>query len=154
MKRLPLFIAGLIVAGLIAGCGPVIVVQNNTRIPVRAVVTSNGRSEVLSPSPGESSTAEAGEGPYTVTVIPDQEWIDYARATRKFLNDQLANSDNLTGPQLLQVVQRLKAVAAQMQEFENAAGKSQSCSGTLTSDGGGSVQVSTGADGALVVSCP
>jgi len=153
MKRLTPFIICLIAAGLIAGCGPAIIVENKTSIPVRALVNSAGNRQVVSPSPGESSVADAEEGSYTVAVLPDAEWIEYAKLTRKALNEQLANADNLMGDQLLEVVRRLKDIAARMKEFENAAGKGQSCAGKITSDGGGIVTISVGAEGALVVRC-
>jgi hypothetical protein len=87
-------------------------------------------------------------------VIPDAEWIEYAKLTRKVLNDQLANADKLTGPQLLDVIHRLKEIAAQMQQFEQAAGSSASCGGRLTEDNSaGLVVVSTTDSGALVISC-
>src|SRR6266550_4355256 len=99
------FLAGcLALAAMADSCSPVITVSNATSFEVWAVVTNAGHSQVLSPSPGESSAAEAQGGPYIVSVIPSQEWLDHANATRKFLNEQLANSDNLTGPQLLEVV--------------------------------------------------
>jgi hypothetical protein len=152
MKRLAPFICFL-VAGLIAGCGPAITVENKTDIPVRAIVTSGGKSQVLSPSPGESSIADAEEGAYRVAVIPDAEWIEYAKLTRKVLNEQVAQADSLTGPQLLEVVRRLKDIAVRMKEFENAAGSQAGCAGSISSDGGGLVTVSTGNNGALVVRC-
>jgi hypothetical protein len=120
---------------------------------VRVIVTSAGDSQTLSPSPGESSSMVATEGVYTASVIPDQEWLDYAKATRKFLNDQLANSDHLTGPQLLDVVQRLKNVAVQMKQFQDAAGSAGSCSGNVTSNSDGLVSVTTSASGALAAVC-
>ena len=140
-------------ASFLAGCGPAIVVQNNTKFPVRVVVATGGKSEMLSPSPGESSAAEASEGAYGVYVIPDEEWIAYAKLTRQYLNDQLANSDKLTGPQLLNVIQRLKDIAERMHQYERAAGSGNGCSGRVTSDGGGAVTISTRADGGIVVSC-
>jgi hypothetical protein len=156
MNRLrSLALLGLIIAaGLIAGCAPTITVQNNTSFPVRAIVSAGKIRTVLSPSPGEHSTAEVGEGPYTVTVIPDAEWIEYAKLTRKVLNDQLANADKLTGPQLLDVIRRLKEIATRMQEFERAVGSRASCGGKISSDGGAAfVTISTSSSGALVATC-
>ncbi|MGB8646844.1 MAG: hypothetical protein WCF84_16510 [Anaerolineae bacterium] len=133
--------------------GPVITVENNTKFPVRVVVTNGGSSQTLSPSPGESSAADATEGTYTASVVPDKEWINYAKDVRAFLNNQLAHSDQLTGPQLLDVVQRLKNIAAQMAAYEQA-GKGAGCSGnTVSADHDGLVQVSVGSDGTLVAQC-
>ena len=153
MKRMK-FLAGLVaLAALADGCLPVVTVQNKTSFVVRAVVTNSGHSQVLSPSPGESSAAEVEEGPYRVTIIPDQEWLDHANATRQFLNDQLAHSDTLTGPQLLEVVRRLKEIAASIKAYENTAGNGAACAGQITQDGGGSVTVSAATDGTILVSC-
>ena len=137
-----ILLAGLIVgAVLLVGCAPSVVVENKTGFAVRVVVHSAGRSEVVSPSPGESSVAEVVD------------WIEWAKLTRKVLNDQLTNSDQLTGPQLLEVVRRLKDIAARMQQYESA-GIGASCSGAVSSDGGdGSVVISTAANGALVATC-
>ena len=152
MLRLQIVI--VVLAGLLRldGCSPTVTVQNSTRFAVRVVVSSGGQTEVLSPSPGESSAAEVSEGPYRVTAIPDAEWITWAQLTRKDLNEQLANSDKLSGPQLLNVIQRLKTIAARMQEYEKA-GLGASCGGTVTQDSGGVATVSLGADGKIVASC-
>ena len=135
------------------GCGPTITVQNNTKFPVRAVVSSGGKSEMLSPSPGESSSADASEGPYGVYVVPDEDWINYAKQVRQYLNDQLANSDKLTGPQLLNVIQRLKEIAMRMAQYERAGGSGNGCSGSVAEDKDGLVTITTKADGGLVVAC-
>ncbi len=153
MKRTHLLVACLCLAVLLAACGPSITVTNNTGFGVRAVVTSAAGVDVISPTPGNSSTVDANEGTYNVTVINDQDWIAYAQTVRKLLNEQLANSDNLTGPQLLNVVQRLKDIAAKMQQFQAAAGKGASCSGNLSSEAGGVVTVAQAADGSLLVGC-
>lgn len=135
MKKFGIMLLILTTIVLLFGCGPTVSVNNTTKFPVRAVVSTGGRSEVLSPSPGESSSADVEEGVYTVTVIPDQEWIDYAKSVRKYLNDQLANSGKLTGQQLLNVVQRLKDIAQQMAAFSKAASASgASCGGSLSQD--------------------
>ncbi len=153
MKRMK-WIAMILAAALLAGCAPTITVTNQTTFPVRAIVTSKGTRNVLSPSPGESSTAEVNEGPYRVTVIPDAEWIEYAKLTRKVLNDQLANADKLTGPQLLDVIARLKDIAQRMAQYEQAAGTSNSCGGKITEESTGAlVIISQDAVGTLVVSC-
>ncbi|MBI4674736.1 MAG: hypothetical protein HY741_24080 [Chloroflexi bacterium] len=154
MLRLKWIIVILCSAGLIAGCAPTVTVENNTSIPVRVVVSNAGTVATVSPSPGESSTVEVVEGGYRATVIPDAEWIEYAKLTRKVLNDQLANADQLTGSQLLDVIRRLKEIAQRMQQFENAAGSSAACGGKITEEGGaGFVQVSIGAGGKLAITC-
>lgn len=153
MKKRALFIMFSLVVLLLAACAPAIVVQNNSTFPVRVVVAAGDTRSVLSPSPGESSSMEAPQGTYRATVIPDTEWIEYAKLQRQMLNERLKNADQLSGPELLQVVQQLKDVAARMQAYEQAAGSSGSCSGALTEAGGGLVTVNAGADGALTIIC-
>lgn len=154
MNRRKLFFVSLITAILLASCGPIITVENRTGFPVRVIVSSGGKREVVSPSPGENSTVDASEGTFQATVIPDAEWIEYAKLTRQVLNDQLANSDKLTGPQLLDVIRRLKEIAVKMQQYEQAAGGSATCGGRLTEEkSAGLVVVSTSSNGALVISC-
>ena len=144
---------GLIFVALsLAACGPSIVVQNNTSFAVRAVVSNSGHSEVLSPSPGNSSYMAAEEGPYRASVIPDAEWLAYAKATRQFLNDELAQSDSLSGARLLEVIRRLKDIAAKIQQYESVTNVGSSCSGRI-SDADGAVTILIGSGGALVLSC-
>ncbi len=154
MNRLALIAVSLMAAAMIVGCAPMVTIVNNTKFPVRAIVSSGGRTEVLSPSPGESSSVEVAEGSYQVSVIPDAEWIEYAKLTRKVLNDQLANADKLTGPQLLDVIRRLKDIAARMQDYERAADSVARCGGKISSDGGDAlVTISASPSGALVATC-
>jgi hypothetical protein len=142
-----------VAAVALTGCGPVITVVNKTTVPVRVVITSGGGSETFAPSPGESSFAEASEGKFTVTAIPDADWINYAKLTRQDLNEQLANSQNLSGPKLLDLVHRLKEIAARMDQMQKAAGTTGGCSGTVTQDSSPTATVSIGASGQLVVAC-
>jgi hypothetical protein len=154
MKRRSLLGLAMLAAVLLAGCAPSIVVQNKTSFGVRAIVTSGAGTEVLSPSPGESSTADGAEGSYTVSAIPEQEWLDWATATRKYLNDQLKDSSKLTGQQLLDLIDRLKSIATKMKQFQDAAASSGSyCTGVLSSDANGNAVIATKPGGGLVVSC-
>jgi hypothetical protein len=153
MPRSKVLYAILILALLLAACGPTVSLQNTTGFAVRAVITTVNGSSVVSPSPGESSSVEAAEGAYTVTAIPDQDWVSYAQTVRKLLNEQLANPDSLTGPQLLDVVKRLKDIAAKMKAFQDTAGAGATCRGMITQDSGGAATVGQAADGSLLVAC-
>ncbi len=143
----------LLACAALVGCGPTVTVQNSTGFVVRAVITTADGSQTVAPSPNESSSLDVSEGAYSVSVIPDAEWVEYAKTVRKLLNDQLANSSQLSGAQLLDVVQRLKDIAARMKQYGQAAGGSASCRGSVGNDGNGVAQVSLGADGKLVVAC-
>jgi len=157
MKRIGLLLAGLCAAILTVGCAPGVVIQNNAPFPVRAILVVGGQSQVLSSSAGGSSYAEVGSGSYQATVIPDAEWIEYARGTRQYLNDQLANSEALTGEQLLDVIRRLSDIAVAMDRFERAARSSAvgaaSCSGKVSSESNGSVTVTASEDGRVFIEC-
>ena len=153
MQRMRWLTVGVVTAVGIAGCAPVLTVQNDSSFPVRVVVSASGNRQVLSPSPGQSSSAEVGEGAYSAYAIPDAEWIEYARLTRRFLNDQLADADRLTGEQLLEVIRRLKDIATRMQAYEGAAGSTGACNGTVSADEVGLIRVAVGADGKLQLTC-
>jgi hypothetical protein len=143
----------MLAALLFSACGPTVTVSNRTPFVVRASVNAGGSSQMLSPSPNESSSAEVDQGPYRVTVVPDKDWVEYAKATRAYLNERIANSDNLTGPQLLETIQRLKDIASAMQKFEKAAGPASGCGGTVSNDASASVTVSLSDKGELVAAC-
>lgn len=154
MRRVLYVLVFALALTIVSACAPAVTVENGTSFPVRVIVAWSGGRSVLSPSPGESSSVEVTQGAYRATAIPDAEWIEYARLTRKVLNDQLANADQLTGPQLLDVIRRLKEIALQMQQFENAAGSGASCGGRITEESGaGLVRVSADAGGKLVIAC-
>jgi hypothetical protein len=149
------FLAGcLALAAMADSCSPTITVHNGTAFVVRVIITNGGKIQTVAPSPGESSAAEAQDGPYTVAVVPDSDWLEYAKLVRKDLNEQLANP-NLSGDKIKQLVARLKDIAAKMKAYESA-GLGASCSGSITENGGGSVEVSAagaGGDGEIAVSC-
>ena len=152
-RKLLRYLAGFVaLAAMADSCAPVITVKNDTTVVVRAIVRTVAGAQTLAPSPGNSSATEAQEGPYSVTVIPDEEWKSYARLVRKDLNEQLANAKGLSGDKLIQLINRLKDVADKMKAFEDA-GIGASCSGNITQDGGGTATVTTLPGGKIVVSC-
>ena len=155
LKRIALYFAGIGAAFLITACAPYITVQNNAAFPVRALIVSGGMSQIVSPSPGEASYPEVPTGPFRAVVIPDAEWIEYARATRAYLNQQLAQADNLTGPQLLEVIRRLKDVSTRIKQYESAAaGRTAiSCSGSVGSEDSGVVVITSTPDGEIKLDC-
>lgn len=145
---------GLIaIALVIAGCAPAVSIHNGTTFAIRVIVISGSTSEVFSPSPGEDSSGDVSEGHYHATAILDREWIAWATATRAYLNDRLAQPDSMTGAQLLDVVQRLKDIAAKMKAYEDAAGSLNGCEGSVSSDANGQVTVTQAPDGSLRITC-
>lgn len=73
-------------------------------------------------------------------------------ATRQYLNERLAHTDELAGLQPLKVIRRLKDIATAMQQYVQA-GRGAGCSGLVSSDEGGLMTVSTAPDGHIVVTC-
>jgi hypothetical protein len=148
-----LFLRALLAALALAGCSTGVTINNNAGVNVRVIIVAGEDRQVFSPTPGNSSFAETGEGSHWATVVADREWIEYATATRRFLNEQLANSDNLSGQQLLTVIRRLKEIAQQMQQFEAAAGSTAQCAGSVSSEKAGVVAVTLSPVGTLALAC-
>lgn len=153
MSRMMLVLLLGVVVVLTLGCAPAITVNNQTTFPIRVMVRSGGTIQWVSPSPSESSFVEVGEGLFFATAIPDAEWTTYATAKRRYLNEQLANSQNLSGDKLLQVIQQLKEIAAQMQKFAEATDSTARCSGRVTDEATNTVTVTSGIDGKLRIAC-
>ncbi|MBI5878245.1 MAG: hypothetical protein HZB53_11400 [Chloroflexi bacterium] len=153
MRRQLLLVGVVLFVTVLAACGPSVTVSNMTTIPVRVIITSAGQHSMVSPSPHESSTAEVQAGPYVASVVQDSEWLAYAKLVRQDLNEQLANADRLSGAQLLDVIRRLKDIAARMQAFEKAAGVAATCTGTVEEDGSAAVEITQAPTGALVIRC-
>ncbi len=154
VKRFTPFALCILGAVLVSGCGPTITINNRTRFPVTATVTSGERRETHSPSPGESSTMDAEVGPYFVYAVPEKDWLEYAKLTQKVLNESLADPSRLTGPQINDIIQRLKDIAVRIQQYEGTAGGGRTCRGTISESGaGGTVTIAVGADGRLVARC-
>jgi hypothetical protein len=59
----------------------------------------------------------------------------------------------LTGPQLLEVIRRLKDIAARMKQYEGAEGSASACNGPLSAEKDGLVRVAVGSDGKLQLTC-
>ena len=148
------FLAGcLALAAMADSCSPTIDVKNQTAFVVRVIVSNGGKVQTVAPSPGEGSAVEAQEGPYSVYVVPDSDWLEYAKLVRKDLNEQLANSSGLSKEKIDQLIARLKDIAAKMKSYETA-GLGASCSGSISQNAGGSVTVgTTGSDAHIDVAC-
>jgi len=59
----------------------------------------------------------------------------------------------LTGPQLLEVIRRLKDIAARTKQHEGAEGSASACKGTVSAEEAGLIRVAVGADGKLQLTC-
>jgi hypothetical protein len=116
----------------LAGCN-LIHVHNDTKIGIHAYVSYPGGGAVLSPDPGSYSEIEAnGNGSFTVTASPAQDWVDYAKTASKVLNDQLNDPAKLSPDQVRGIQQRLNDFRSKIQSYETAAaGTLASCTGTI-----------------------
>ncbi len=152
------------IAVVFAGCAPSITVENRTPFDVRVIVNTPAGDETVAPTSGNNSEVAALEGRYNVTAFLDEEWIAWAKASRKGLNDSLADSSHLSGPQLLNVVQRLKDIAGRMQAYESTAGPPTGetprewvrrtwCSGEIPKDSDGATVTITTRYDRLVATC-
>jgi hypothetical protein len=155
VRRFVPFALCIAAAVLVSGCGPTITVYNRTRIPVRAQVFQGKQHAVVNPSPGESSTVDADLGPYVAIAEPEEDWLRYAKLTQKVLNESLADPSRLTGPQITDIVQRLKDIVERIQQYEGAGGRRSSCRGKITEKEpeAHSVNVDVGVTGTLVATC-
>jgi hypothetical protein len=162
LRRVGRLLAGCVaLAAMADSCAPVVTIENNTDFTVRAIVTSGKVRQVLSPGPGESASAEAQEGPYTVYVIPDQDWLEWATAVRDNLSARLADPKGLTTAQIEDVITQLRDIRFKIEQYEAAAnaasdaGRSDQfsvCHGRIAEDGGAVVEV-THSGGKVFASC-
>ena len=159
-----------------AGCAPLVEIQNNTPFAVRVAVTSGGSRQVVSPSAGSTSSAEVVPGPYSVSVVPDAEWMDYARTVRTIIGDYAFSAQNLTPDQVFELAKRLADINSRIDAYEKAGVGGNGCSGRTvgfdtssiaadpifvlemlmsgeTGDMVGEVVVNTAADGSMVAVC-
>ena len=148
------FLAGCVaLAAMADSCSPTISVKNEAAFTVRVIIRNAGKLQTVAPSPGESAGAEGQNGPYFVAVVPDSDWLEYAKLVRKDLNEQLANPSGLSGDKIKQLADRLKSIAAKMKAYESA-GLGATCNGSITDKGGGVVTVTAaGGDGQIGVEC-
>jgi hypothetical protein len=152
MKRSRLlFIMGcLLLLVFLTACEPGVSVMNETTIEIRVLVTSGGRSSVVSVTPGESSNVEA-TGSFVAAVIPSEEWNQNMTILRNYLQEKMKNKNDLTGPQIQEVMKKLQEVEKQLQTYQKASGSA--CSGVVPEGELGYVTVTQAADGPLVVQC-
>jgi hypothetical protein len=134
-------------------CSPSVTVSNGTGFPVRAIVGGeDGTRNVHLVSPGLTVNGDVPEGLYSVTVVPDAEWVTYAQGLRDRLQEHLADSPNLTPADVNEVVARLAEIAARLRAFERSAG-SASCRGSVAADEIATAEIVVQPDGSLTVTC-
>jgi hypothetical protein len=155
-RRILLVFIGL-AAVLLAACAPTITVSNNTAVPVRVMVMPPGGSrQVVSISANESIGVEYAEkGFYTAVVIKDQQWIEYTKQKRDYLTQRLQNPQNLSQEEVKEITQQLKEIQKQISAFESSPEPGSACSSKVDpeADTSGLVNISQGADGALLAVC-
>jgi hypothetical protein len=130
-----------------------VLVTNNTDFGVLVVVMSkSGGFNVVSLAPGRDLAVEVPEGRYGVSVHTDKEWIAFAKEERVGLV-QLLSYPTVLGPdQIIEVLARLQQISDRIKQLE-AKQSEVGCIGTVTSDGGGVVEIGARADGVITMSC-
>ena len=151
MKRHFIAVAAVVLA--LAACSPSVTVSNGAGFPVRAIVTGEeGARNVHLVSPAETVNGDVPDGAYTVTVVPDADWVAYAQTLRDRLEERLVNAPSLTSADVNEIVARLAEIAARLRAFEREAG-SASCQGIVAADAIATAEIVVESDGSLTVIC-
>jgi hypothetical protein len=158
VKRAVPALVYLIAAGLLAGCAPLIHVENKSGIGVRAAVEQGKPpklfTEVLRLPPNAGRSVVAVEGIYRVFAAPDRAWGAYITGVRRELEQQLQDPKNLTPDQIRVIKQRLDNL---LQDFERSATaelKFGFCRGSVgNSEDDVRVQIAALSNGVLALSC-
>jgi hypothetical protein len=145
----------ILAAACIVGCAPMVTVENKSDTPVRVVLSGPNGRQILSPAPGNTTAGEVAVGEWRVTVIPDDEWREYALDTRDDLVERLKNPDDLSRAEVAETLDRIKEVSEQLEQFERAASdESPSCSGTMAQEEmTASATITQNDDGSFEVVC-
>lgn len=139
-------LAALVIAAavIVAGCDeyPSLSIANGSNADARVTVTAGDRRSSVAVVAGGRLTVEADEGPYTVVVVANKEWLREGLAIRKQLLDQI-QSGTLSEDQLRDVFQQFKAIEFRLGgiAYFGKAGAA-SCSGKIGKNAsGGSVTI-------------
>jgi hypothetical protein len=137
----------------VAACSPSVTVSNGAGFPVRAIVIGEeGARNVHLVSPGDVVNGDVPDGPYTVTVVPDADWVAYAQTLRDRLEARLVDAPSLTSADVNEIVARLAEIASRLRSFERDAGGG-TCTGTVAADATATAEIVIEPDGSLKVFC-
>jgi len=139
-------------ACVLAGCAPMILITNNADFGVSVLVTSKGFQQVVSLAPGDETAVEVDEGTYGVFVFPGRKWIEFARTKRQEIVMVLEYPVDLSPVEIVEVLAQLDGISERIKQLE-AQAEGVACSGNVTSDGGGVVNVDSDPNAVITVSC-
>jgi len=139
-------------ACVLAGCAPMILITNNADFGVSVLVTAKGSRQVVSLAPGDETAVEVAEGAYGVYVYPDREWIEFARTKRQEIVMILEYPVDLSPVEIVEVLAHLDGISERIKQLE-AQAEGVACSGNVTGDGGGVVNVGSDPNAVITVSC-
>lgn len=139
-------------ACVLAGCAPMILITNNADFGVSVLVTSKGFQQVVSLAPGDETAVEVDEGAYGVYVFPGRKWIEFARSKRQEIVMVLEYPVDLSPVEIVEVLAQLDGISERIKQLE-AQAEGVACSGNVTSDGGGVVNVDSDPNAVITVSC-
>ena len=139
-------------ACVLAGCAPMILITNNADFGVSVLVTSKGFQQVVSLAPGDETAVEVDEGAYGVYVFPGRKWIEFARTKRQEIVMVLEYPVDLSPVEIVEVLAQLDGISERIKQLE-AQAEGVACSGNVTSDGGGVVNVDSDPNAVITVSC-
>jgi len=139
-------------AFVLVGCAPMILITNNADFGVSVLVTAKGSRQVVSLAPGDETAVEVAEGAYGVYVYPDREWIEFARTKRQEIVMILEYPVDLSPVEIVEVLAHLDGISERIKQLE-AQAEGVACSGNVTGDGGGVVNVGSDPNAVITVSC-
>jgi hypothetical protein len=129
-----------------------ILITNNADFGVSVLVTSKGFQQVVSLAPGDETAVEVDEGAYGVYVFPGRKWIEFARSKRQEIVMVLEYPVDLSPVEIVEVLAQLDGISERIKQLE-AQAEGVACSGNVTSDGGGVVNVDSDPNAVITVSC-
>jgi len=139
-------------AWVLAGCAPMILITNNADFGVSVLVTAKGSQQVVSLAPGDETSIEVAEGAYGVYVFPGRKWVEFARTKRQEIVMVLEYPLDLSPVEVVEVLAQLDGISERIKQLE-AQAEGVACSGNVTSDGGGVVDVGSDPNAVITVSC-
>jgi hypothetical protein len=145
----------LIAAALLAGCGPYVTLENKTDVGIKFITNVGGEQSATSVFPGETSSATGSDyGSYSISVIPNEDWLAWARDFTNALSDQLKHGRDLTPEDVQRITRNLATIREQMAQFEKLAKDAgATCSGKTSDEKSSVVTVTRSDDGKLIVTC-
>jgi hypothetical protein len=149
-----------LVGALVVGCGPSLTVENKTEFAIHVTVRTSKGVDVVSPSPGESSSVDFEGGNFSAVAFLDQEWVNYMTSSRDTLNNLIAGvasgQRRIDRDELEAVLTTLRTLNSRIATIQGITGEAPSCSGSFNSSnesGGAVIEITYGVDNRLYAFC-